>query len=674
MRRNLKAIIVIAAVLACAGLVVGGGCKKKKKKLFPYTGNPKSMVWDITTLKYEMDNPDLLIIDTRVTQYYDNGVAYNPYDAGHIPGAIYLSAGKLGNDANFGYSDDAALASYLGTLGITTDMRICIYDVGIATSVGRAWYHLYRLGCKDLHILDGGYPYWESKGGETTTTPTAVAPTTFVASADNSHLWTLAEFKPAWDDVQANGSQTYVIIDYREEPLFSGHKICPDAAFGGHIPDTNYLSYKDLFDANTGKFKSKTQISNMHAALGASKDKTNVLICNFGWRSGVAFFALVYAGWPEASLKHYTGGFREWSWQTYSDPVTYPYTTYNCFDYVNDLDENMAFRSLKADTQRYAGGSAQVGTKVYCIGGHGISYTGQKTDTVQVFDFADNSVSTLAPLPEPIAFSAAAAVGDNIYLIGGYDNDGVILSKVYRYDTLLDTWDDGATEAALPVGRWSFAAAAIGNTIYAAGGLIGKVGSSTDNYSDTVYSYDTTNPGGGWTEETDAQLPIISRCHALVPDGNLLYFVGGMWYDDTPGQTSPKNYLTTIYVIDTTNLAAGWTQLADGPGKMAGHSATLVNGKIYVPGSALTADVYEYTPGANTWRALNTTSTYDGVDRPCWVGWKKYWYFLGSDGDHFATIGGFGAKSNQTATHPWHKKKFFNHVYLFNTADTKINP
>ncbi len=56
---------------------------------------------------------------------------------------------------------------------------------------------------------------------------------TFVAYPDESD-WDLDEFMVAFDDVQANGDNSiYVIIDYREEPLFSGHKICPDAAFGG---------------------------------------------------------------------------------------------------------------------------------------------------------------------------------------------------------------------------------------------------------------------------------------------------------------------------------------------------------------------------------------------------------------------------------------------------------
>ncbi|MHC4661236.1 MAG: rhodanese-like domain-containing protein [Planctomycetota bacterium] len=669
MRRNLCTIFLIAAVLAGMGLA-STGCSKKKKDPIIYTGDPGSMVWDRTTLLFQqMQNPDLVILDTRMTKYYDNGVAYLPYDVGHIPGAQYLSVGWLGDESNFGYANDSYIAEKLGALGITTDTTICIYDIGVATSIGRAFYHLYRLGCKDTHILDGGFPAWERASGETTAVVTLPTPTTFVATVDNSYHWNLVDFKAAWDDVQNNGDLNNVIVDYREEPLFSGHKICPDAAFGGHIPDTHYLSYFDLFD-NDGFFKTEDEITSLHEALGCDQSKTNVLICNFGWRSGVAFFALLYAGWPESCLKHYTGGFREWSWQTYADSVTYPYTTHNCFDYVNDLDEAMTFGVAKG-TQRYAGASAQVGTRVYCMGGMGISYTGQVTATAQYYDFSDNNVATLASLPEPIAFSAGAAVGTNVYVIGGYDNDGLITDKVYCYDTSGGTWDDGTVIASLPVGRWSFSATAIGDTIYAGGGLISKIGSATASYSDTLYSLDTSNGSATWVEMTNVPLPTITRCHALLADGDNLFLIGGMWYDET-NSTSPKKYLTTLYYLDTTNLPAGWTQLTDGPGMMAGHSAALVNGKIYVPGSALTANVYEYDPATDTWTTLYTTSAHDSVDRTCWVGWKKYWYFLGANGDHLATIGGFAAKSNQTALHPWHKKKFFNHVYLFNTADGKI--
>src|SRR5438309_9880190 len=65
-------------------------------------------------------------------------------------------------------------------------------------------------------------------------------------------------------------------------------------------------------------------------------------------------------------------------------------------------------------------------------------------------------------------YHAAAEVGGKIYAIGGHDNNGVYLSVVEEYDPAANTW---TTKAPMPTGRQFLAAAAVGGKIYAIGGV-----------------------------------------------------------------------------------------------------------------------------------------------------------------------------------------------------------
>ena len=53
MQRRITVTAVLVVALVCIGLFAAGGCKKKKKKIF-YTGDPGSMVWDTTTLNFQL--------------------------------------------------------------------------------------------------------------------------------------------------------------------------------------------------------------------------------------------------------------------------------------------------------------------------------------------------------------------------------------------------------------------------------------------------------------------------------------------------------------------------------------------------------------------------------------------------------------------------------------------
>jgi 3-mercaptopyruvate sulfurtransferase SseA len=662
----------ILLAFLCAGILVCFGCPSDDDD--PPPPDPSlSLLWSVSTLQNQMAAGNVIVLDCRKDVADATGTPYTPYystttenptDPGHITGSYYIDFFDFGDP----YPDAAQMPTIrttLGNLGITTSSKICLYDAGVANPQGKVFWNLERLGCTDVHILDGGWLVWFAAGGATSTTATTPpTPVTFTESLDDSIYYQLTDMLTAYNDM-TGGDTTINIIDYREAPLYWGHKICPDAERHGHIPGTNLLDWHDYFDTSTSLLKTPTEIANLTITAGGSATETNVLICNKGWRSGMAYFCLRYAGWPKSSLRHYLGGIREWAAQT--PTTTYPMTTEGCYTY--DPTERMA-------AKRFAGAFAQVGTTIYCIGGYVPNTTGGVcNDALESYEITGGTwnATALNSLPAARAFSVAGTDGTDIWVFAGRDSTGTIVDTIYKYTVGTGLW---STETAVVPGggRWSYAAASVGTTIYIGGGLTSTVGSVSANYSRDFWSFDTTS--GTW-DQTLPDLPYDTtesstahgrRCHAMVSIGTDIYLLGGFWWDDALPSPACKKDLDDVWVIDTTNTAAGWTQLQDIPSNIAGHAAAVANGNIYIPGgftvTGIKFDVYEYTPGTDTWitKMKNTRSAQ--------IGWPRYWYFIGASGDLIPVIGGYSAGSGNIPTTPNSGKTHFNQVYVYDLSNT----
>ncbi len=108
---------------------------------------------------------------------------------------------------------------------------------------------------------------------------------------------------------------------------------------------------------------------------------------------------------------------------------------------------------------------AALGQNIYVIGGFmGASILA----SMEVYDSANDSWSYAAPLPTPIHHAAAAVVDDQLYVIGGWNNlFGEPLADLWLYNPATDQWQ---AKTPMPQPRGSPAAAVIDNKIYVAGG------------------------------------------------------------------------------------------------------------------------------------------------------------------------------------------------------------
>lgn len=247
--------------------------------------------------------------------------------------------------------------------------------------------------------------------------------------------------------------------------------------------------------------------------------------------------------------------------------------------------------------------------------------------------------STGAPIPVRIAEIAGAALGQSIYVGGGFTPPGNAIGRWFgRYDTTDDAWE---ALAELPTAVHHPMMAAAADRIWSAGGYTAGL-----NRAAATRRLDAYDPAtGAWTAMPDMpgrRAAGFMVALAGVGDGaaGALYVVGGigddedrMWrYDiaagtwaDLPGPT-PREHLGAaasggkVYVVAGRGFGRGivgtleaydpatgaWTRLTAMPGACGGcTAAATADGRIHVTGGEgggrTYNDHYVYDPAAGTW-------------------------------------------------------------------------
>jgi hypothetical protein len=199
--------------------------------------------------------------------------------------------------------------------------------------------------------------------------------------------------------------------------------------------------------------------------------------------------------------------------------------------------------------------------------------------------FNGTSWATMAPIPTPHSQSRAAAVGNRVYVPGGFNSIQFTgpLDNMQIYDTTTDTWSQGMV---LPAARSGVATAAFNGLVYAIGGYNPVGTGHTD-----VYIYDPVS--NSYT--TGAPMPAGQGNMPGVLLNGEIYVVGGgtapgaqFAYDPT------SNTWRTIAPLPT----SGGTCQAGG-GFVEDNELWIV-GCLGLP---INQQVWIYNPGTNAWRA-----------------------------------------------------------------------
>jgi len=239
----------------------------------------------------------------------------------------------------------------------------------------------------------------------------------------------------------------------------------------------------------------------------------------------------------------------------------------------------------------YLGGKATDGSYLYLVGGFQEGAVSNFPDVYQQlrrYDPANDSWTTMASMPFPVLYNAAAYHGGKIYSVGGFDLSSDVTGSIHAYDIASNTWS--AVGATLSMPRYLLAAAALGDHIYVTGGFTDQITAINDDF----------DPVNG-TVATRASMPVGMIYHTLtgLASTGRVYAVTG--YDDAGPSAS-------VYEFSPSDNA--WTARAsmqDGDGLVQpryGAAAFALQNRIYVTGGFFDqAEVatWEYTPATDAW-------------------------------------------------------------------------
>ena len=136
-------------------------------------------VVDADWLQSRLAAPGLSIVDASWYLPAQGRNAAAEYEAGHIPGAIFFDQDAVVDpDSTLPHTlpRPELFARYAGSMGISADDTIIVYDGPGVLSAPRVWWMFRVMGVFQVYILDGGLDRWKQQGRPLTTQQTRVAP------------------------------------------------------------------------------------------------------------------------------------------------------------------------------------------------------------------------------------------------------------------------------------------------------------------------------------------------------------------------------------------------------------------------------------------------------------------------------------------------------------------
>ena len=257
-------------------------------------------------LANELGANDLRVVDATYFALDPSRDTQAEYEAGHIPGAVYLDLAHLKDESSPlpGMLPSAEkFASRMQSLGLGDGSRIVLYDNSPHRTSARAWYMFRMFGVNTVAILDGGLPKWLAEGRPLESGKVTLRHRHFTVWRDPAAVRDLAQMK-------ANvASRAEEVVDARSAARFTGEEADPRGLASGHIPGSKNLPYGDLLAAD-GTFKDQAAIRAAFDAAGVDPSRPLVTTCGSGVTAAVVSFAAALLGREDVAL--YDGSWSEW--------------------------------------------------------------------------------------------------------------------------------------------------------------------------------------------------------------------------------------------------------------------------------------------------------------------------------------------------------------------------
>ena len=252
---------------------------------------------ELDTLLHSATPP--IVLDARWQLGKPEGRA--DYEAGHVPGAAYVSLeDELTDHAVQGRGrhplpSGRAVEEAARRWGIATGSQVVVYDDWNRAGSARAWWVLTAAGIPGVRILDGGLSAWTAAGGELETGSVMAAPGDVRVLHDDLDAGELSTLTA--DEAAALGPR---LVDARAPERFRGD-VEPIDPVAGHVPGAVNVPSTSLVAAD-GTFLPDAELRHTWGdAAGA--------YCGSGVTASVAVAALAAAG---VSVALFPGSWSQW--------------------------------------------------------------------------------------------------------------------------------------------------------------------------------------------------------------------------------------------------------------------------------------------------------------------------------------------------------------------------
>jgi N-acetylneuraminic acid mutarotase len=226
-------------------------------------------------------------------------------------------------------------------------------------------------------------------------------------------------------------------------------------------------------------------------------------------------------------------------------------------------------RAALPQGRSWPSGAAMLNGKIYVTGGFASS--GARTNTLFVYNPADNNWSTKAHLPINSAEGASAVINGKLYVLTPPASWGdPQQTRLHRYDPGTDQWTSRATA---PINLRGAVVGVINGKLWAAGGV-----DSGFTTLGRTYVYDPA--ANTWSRRADMAIPRQSSA-GLALNGKL-YVFGGNGGSGAPATQGNTQVFTP---------GSGWAVKASMPTPRYVATAAVAGGRVYVIGGIPTTAI-----------------------------------------------------------------------------------
>ncbi|KRD05848.1 thiosulfate sulfurtransferase [Mycobacterium sp. Root265] len=230
------------------------------------------------------------------------------YEAGHLPGAVYVALEEELSD--HGVADRGRHPLPSGTdlqeaarrWGVRRGVPVVVYDDWNRAGSARAWWVLRAAGIDDVRILDGGLARWRAAGGAVQTGSSTPPPGDIVVEHDDLYAGALPTLTAEEAAEHPN------LLDARAPERFRG-EVEPVDPVAGHIPGAKNLPSTSVL-TDDGTLLSEDELAALAWSFGGSEQVG--VYCGSGVTAAFLVAALSAAG-VDAAL--FPGSWSQWSAQ-----------------------------------------------------------------------------------------------------------------------------------------------------------------------------------------------------------------------------------------------------------------------------------------------------------------------------------------------------------------------